>query len=217
MALTRLRFLSCFLSAVLVYPFSAAAFDTTLSDTAVREAYFIGQRRDETTVAFLDKYRTRLPAPEKGPYIDAVSFLSPFAQAVLNSSQRFNGYSAQQAQLDHRGETETVKVVIDIAFTASYGLYTSAPAGSSTPYALGLVPRPTDFWKDFQVHFSSKNKPVHPLHSFREPKVSCSEYGCATLEFDFFAETFPNDSTTVEIDPPEGPRVAVEYDLAYVR
>ncbi len=86
MALTRLRFLSCLLIAVLVFPFPAAGFDTTLSDTALREAYFIGQRHDETTLALLDKYTTHLPPPKKGPYIDAVSFLSPFAQVVLNSA-----------------------------------------------------------------------------------------------------------------------------------
>jgi hypothetical protein len=48
MALTRLRFLSCALTFALVFPFPAAAFDTPLSDTAVREAYFLGQRRDDT-------------------------------------------------------------------------------------------------------------------------------------------------------------------------
>ncbi|MGB7731391.1 MAG: hypothetical protein WBL50_25445, partial [Candidatus Acidiferrum sp.] len=179
MALTRLRFLSCLLTALLAFP--AAAFDSPLSDTALREAYFIGQRHDDTTVAVLDKYTTHLPPPKTGPYIDAVSFFSPFAQAVLNSNQHFNGYNAQQAELDHRDQTETVKVVIDIAFTQSYGPYTAAPTGSKMPYALGLAPRPMDFWKDFQVRFFGNNKPLHPLNSSGEPKVSCGEYDCVLL------------------------------------
>ncbi len=34
----------------------SCAFDTPLSDQAVREAYFLGQRRDETMATLLNKY-----------------------------------------------------------------------------------------------------------------------------------------------------------------
>ena len=54
MPLARLRSLSCLLTAVLVFPLSSAAFETPLSDTAVREAYFIGQRHDESMTHFFD-------------------------------------------------------------------------------------------------------------------------------------------------------------------
>ena len=39
MAHTRFPLVSCLLAATLVFPFSSAAFDTPLSDTAVRQAY----------------------------------------------------------------------------------------------------------------------------------------------------------------------------------
>jgi hypothetical protein len=221
MALTWLRGASCVLAALLVAPIPSSAFDTSLSDTAVREAYFLGQRHDETIDRFLDKYTAHLPPPKEGPYIDTVSFLSPFAQAVLNSSRHFNGYSAQQAQLDRRGQIETVKVVIDVLLTDSYGSYLAPPTGSNTPYAFGLVSRPVDFWKDFQMQFFNGKKSLRPLISSGQPKLQCGKYGCtlvgATLEFEFLAETFPAQSTTVQIDPPVGQRVVVDYDLSYVR
>src|SRR5438046_4969749 len=51
--------------ALLLSPYSFA-FDTPLSDQAVREAYFLGQRRDETMAALLNKiqnsFRLRRPA-----------------------------------------------------------------------------------------------------------------------------------------------------------
>ena len=56
MALTRLRWASCFLAVLLGFPPQTLAFSTPLSDTAVREAYLMGQRHDESTVRFLDKY-----------------------------------------------------------------------------------------------------------------------------------------------------------------
>ena len=63
------------------------AFDHPLSDEAVREAYFLGQRRDETTANFLNKYTRALPPPETGPYISYVSFFTPYAGAVELSRQ----------------------------------------------------------------------------------------------------------------------------------
>jgi hypothetical protein len=41
-----------------------------------------------------------------------VTFLTPFAQVVQQTSTRVGNYSAQQAQIDHRGVTESVKLVI---------------------------------------------------------------------------------------------------------
>ena len=46
MAPTRLRLLSSLLAGALLVPSSSTAFDSPLSDTAVREAYFLGQRHD---------------------------------------------------------------------------------------------------------------------------------------------------------------------------
>src|SRR5436189_5309420 len=81
---------------------SSFAFDTPLSDQAVREAYFLGQRRDETMAAFLNKYSKYLEAPKTGPHITSITFFTPFALLVQQSSQHTSGYSAQQAALDHR-------------------------------------------------------------------------------------------------------------------
>src|SRR2546422_6941473 len=39
-----------------LFPYTTL-FRSPLSDQAVREAYFLGQRRDEKTAEFLDKYR----------------------------------------------------------------------------------------------------------------------------------------------------------------
>jgi hypothetical protein len=54
----------------------AAGFDATLSDTAVREAYFMGQRHDETMARFLDSYDKHLARPKSGPYVSSVAFLT---------------------------------------------------------------------------------------------------------------------------------------------
>jgi hypothetical protein len=134
--LTRLRFLTCLVVWSLCFPYPSFAFDTPLSDTAVRCAYFLGQRHDETYGEFLDSYYRHLAPPESGPYVSSVAFLTPFALMAELSNQRGYGYSAQQAEIDHRHMTETVKVIVEIQLTPTYGSRMSNPTGrtSGTPW-----------------------------------------------------------------------------------
>ncbi|MGA3178699.1 MAG: hypothetical protein ABSE19_15340 [Candidatus Acidiferrum sp.] len=48
MAPTPLRTISCLLAISLAWALPCSALDTPLSDTAVRQAYFMGQRHDES-------------------------------------------------------------------------------------------------------------------------------------------------------------------------
>src|SRR5438309_9808160 len=101
------------LAALMLSTPSSFAFDMPLSDQAVREAYFLGQRRDESMTAFLNKYTKLLPRPKTGPHISAVTFLTPFALLVRYSSRQTD-YSAQQAALDHKAHDEMVEIQIEI-------------------------------------------------------------------------------------------------------
>ena len=56
--------LAC-VSLLLIQPLSA--FDTPLSDTAVREAYFLGQRHDDSLGKLLDKHVLYMQPPKTGP------------------------------------------------------------------------------------------------------------------------------------------------------
>ena len=217
----RLSSLSCFLAAALLLPGPASAFDTPLSDTAVREAYFLGQRHDETFARFLDKYTKRLPAPKTGPYISSVTFFTPFALLVQQSSQHTVGYSAQQAQLDHRGQEESVKILVQILLTDSYGALIPRPASSRSSSPTGYVLRPYDFWKDFEVQVFTGEKALRPFTSSGEPNLICDEGGCtltgATLWFEFPANAFSSGTVSVRVDPPVGDQVTVEFDPSSLR
>src|SRR5436305_8442270 len=91
-------FLALFTSALLLST-PAFAFDTSLSDQAVREAYFVGQRRDDSMAAFLEKDTKLLLAPNSGALIHSLSYLIPFA-LLLHYSSRHPIYSAPQAALN---------------------------------------------------------------------------------------------------------------------
>jgi hypothetical protein len=214
-----LRCSALFLAGLLAFPSSSSAYDTPLSDTAVREAYFLGQRHDESLAKFLNKYTASLAPPRAGPYISSVTFLTPFAQLVQLSDRHAYGYSAQQAQLDHKSAAESVKISLQIQLTESYGAFIPSGDGSK---ATGIALRPPDFWADFQIAVFDGNKQRAPLTSTGHSNYLCSEYGgCtltgATIELVFPASAFDSDSAAVQIDPPEGDQVVGNFNLVSLR
>jgi hypothetical protein len=212
-------FFAVSLSILLIAP-ASLAFSSPLSDEAIREAYFLGQRRDETMANFLEKYKQHLPAPENGPHIASVEFLTPFAQLVLRSKDHSVGYSAQQAALDHRAEEEVVAVKIEVVFTASYGALIQKPTNDSSRSPIGFALRASDFWKDIDVQVMDKDRILKPAKFKGEPVYFCGD-GCvvtgATLRLEFPAQFFDSESATVHVAPPEGPDVWVDFDLTVLR
>jgi hypothetical protein len=215
------RQVASFFAAILLLAPSVFAFDSPLSSEAVREAYFLGQRHDDLS-RYLDTYTKVLPPPETGPYIASMQFLTPFAQLIQSSSQHSTGYSAQQAEQEHRKQPETVTIVIEIQLTDSYGALLPQSAGSRSGSGTGYRLRSPDFWRDFEVQISQGEKEIEPARRHGQPNYACSENGrCsltgATLWLHFPAKAFEAEAATVVITPPVGDPVAVDFDLTRLR
>lgn len=213
-------FIALLTAALLLVP-PTFAFDTPLSDQAVREAYFLGQRRDESMAAFLNKYTKLLPAPKTGAHIYSVTFLTPFALLVKHSSQQPN-YSAQQAAKDHHADDEIVAIEVEILLTPSYSAVIPTPTGSRSGAAVGYQLRPSDFWKDFQFDIFDGRKELLSAIPTGEPRYACDGEGSCTLigadvRLEFAAKDFSSDTASVEVTPPEGDAVSVEFDLSSLR
>ncbi len=215
---------SCFAILTVAFLSSPAsfAFDTPLSDQAVREAYFLGQRHDGTFTSLLGKYMKSLPPPKSGPYISSITFLTPFAQLVQLSDRRIGNYSAQQARLDHLGQAELVKIFIEIQLTPSYGAFIPPPGSSRSSSPPALIPRPRDFWRGFQVQIFDDKQILLPSDSHGRAIYRCGRSGLcsltgATLEFDFPADAFTSDSAAIQVLPPEGDPVSVDFNLSSLR
>src|ERR1700675_2158384 len=85
---TRLRLNALTFASILILAASSSAFDTPLSDTAVREAYFLGQHNDRSTAEFFPPYLRTLPPPRKGPYVAEGEIYTPYVQIIENSRRR---------------------------------------------------------------------------------------------------------------------------------
>ena len=211
-------FFSVLLAALLASP-ASFAFNSPLSDEAIREAYFLGQRHDGSFARLLDKYSKHLPAP----YIRSITFLTPFAKLVHYSDAFVGNYSAQQAALDHRDHPETVEITVEILLTDSYGPIIADPASPRSDRPQTYQLRSHDFWKDFQVEVLEGDEIRAPAHFTGQPTVLCSRYGAycnligATLHLEFPATAFNSDSATIHVIPPEGHEVSVDFDLTALR
>jgi hypothetical protein len=230
MARTRLRLLPCLFATFLAFPFPSAAFDAPLSDTAVRQAYFMGQRHDESLGRFLDKYAKHLRAPKTGPYISSVVFFTPYALMAQLSSQRPYGYSAQQAEIEHRHMVETVQVTVEIQLTDTYPAFIPNPSGQTTGTPWDYTARPSNFWQVFQIQVISDKKTLVPFKYSGEPNYICGDSDVqalapgefctlvgATVQMEFLADAFAPGDATIQIDPPEGDQVVVDFDLSSFR
>ena len=201
----------------------ASPLQTPLSDESVREAYFLGQRHDGSYPSLMGNYIRRPPAPKSGPHISSIALLTPFIQLVANSDRFIGNYSAQQAALDHRGQAEFVRIIVEIKLTPTYGAFL-APEPSSPSSSQSIpIPRPHDFWRDFQVQISDGDQLLTPSDSHGRANYNCGRHGypCylagATLEFDLPAGAFTSDSATIQVIPPEGDPVSVDFALARLR
>jgi hypothetical protein len=217
------RALLAFVLAALLASSSSFALQSPLSDEAIREAYFLGQRHDGSLERILGKYVKQLPPPRTGPYIRSITFLTPFARLVHYSDAFIGNYSAQQAALDHRDHPETVEISVEILLTDSYGAIIAAPISPRSDRPEAYQFRPHDFWKDFQVQVFEGNEARAPNQFTGQPNVQCSRRCVtslligATLHLEFPASAFNSDSATVQIIPPQGPEVRVDFDLTALR
>ena len=215
-----LRSTLAFLTGALLLVPPSFAYDTPLSDQAVREAYFLGQRRDESMYAFLSKYTKLLPPPKTGPHIAAITFLTPFALLVQYSSRQ-SDYSAQQAAIDHKGHDEIVEIQVEIQFTQSYGAIIATPTHSRSGSPTALQQRSPEFWRTFKYRIFDGEEEITTEDISGEPQYRCSEGGCtltgAIVYMQFPATAFKSDSAPVEVTPREGDAVSVDFDLSSLR
>jgi hypothetical protein len=224
MARHRSAAICALLSVLVVYPQAVSAFESPLSESAVREAYFLGQRNDQKTSDLLKLYTASLPLPDKGPYISEIRLLTPYAQVVTLSSQKTVGYSAQQAASDYHGRGDTLLLQVRIEFTPTFTYEDAVRTASDTGGELNRYLEPEDFWQAFRFKLSQNNKSfeprdVHadPLYAISAPRDSSQTLQGAIVWLEFDASQFESQPTNVEVITPATEKVSAKFDLATLR
>ena len=194
--------LASWVAAALLFTPRAFALDLPLSSEAVREAYFLGQRHDEKTARFFEMYRQHFPVPRSGPYVSAIELSTPYVRAVELSEQRSVGYSAQQAEREYRDRGNSVRLGVEVRYTATY-----RPATSGS-------------WKDFEVRLSQAGKTL-ASRSVRYEGIRTGRGGNGPTGFliwlEYDGRGLAPDDASVEVDTPDGQQVVARFDLSKLR
>lgn len=192
--------------AILVAASGAFGYDAPLSDEAVREAYFLGQHRDETTAHFLETYRRYFPIPKSGPHIYAVELFTPYALVVEGASKQVTNYSAQQAEQDYRLRGDFVRVAVYVRFTSTYSSRTD--------------------WRAFQISLKQSGKTLEPGNvRYEGTRVvfpagkggSNSRLTGFIVWLEYEISNLASEEATAEIDSPDGQQVLASFDLSRLR
>lgn len=214
--------ISAVLLSLVLFGSPLIAFEAPLSEQTVREAYFLGQRRDERMAEALAPYTKHLPLPQTGPYVSEISLFTPYAQVVDVSRSKSQGYSAQQAAQDYRERGDTLLIRVVIQFTATYGLIEAQRNSQDTGSELNTTLREDDFWKSFRVGLSQNDQWLDPIQMYGEPTyISKAEGGGvlngATIWLELDANSAASESATVEVFTPDGQHVTAAFDLEKLR
>jgi hypothetical protein len=188
---------------MLLVPQPALAFDQTLSDEAVREAYFLGQDSDRAA-DFLSSYVQELPVPDTGPDVSQIELRTPYAQVVHVSLHHRSGYSAQRAAADYKQRGDFLLARVQVMFTPTY-------TGGGA-----------DFWRSVSVgllqksHMSAQSVSGQPIYATNRDGDNAWIIGANVLVV-FAIAGVESDSVQVEAIPPGGSPVHATFDLNALR
>ncbi len=201
------------LAVLLVAAQAAPAYEHPLGSHSIREAYFLGNRKDDKAAKFLAQYVKRLPLPKKGPHVAEIELLTPYAQVVLRAFRTPGGYSAQQAEQDYAAQPDRIRVRVRINLTPTYPGYLAGQ---------GVRERPPEFWRDFSVNLTQGKATITPkkvsgLPIYESPFQAAPPLAGALqgadvlLEFD--TAQIASEPVRIEVLTPDGQTVESEFDL----
>jgi hypothetical protein len=211
------RWISSLLAITLAASPAVFAYESPLDSESIREAYFLGRRNDQKTVAFFDDYAKRLPMPDRGPYVSFIGLLTPYAQVAANSQSITGIYSAQQAEHDYDSYRDTIRVRVRIEFTATYTAVKDQEPAKDNSRTEGFVFRSPDFWRDFLFELYQEKGPIKPRDTKGVPIYDDNGFSGAEVSLEYDAKEVKSEDTSFEIITPDGQHIVAKFDLSKLR
>ena len=205
------------LALILVAAQAVPAYEHPLDSHSVREAYFLGSRKDDKAAKFLGQYVQRLPVPKAGPHVAEIELLTPYAQVVLPAFRAPGSYSAQDAERDYGAQPDLIRVRVRINLTPTYPAYiTDSSRGKGAARE-----RPPDFWRDFKIELTQgktiapKKVSGRPIYTsgFQAPPPLAGALQGAEVLLEFNTAQIASEPVRIEVLTPDGQNVHGEFHL----
>jgi hypothetical protein len=185
------------LALALVVP--AWAYDFPLSESAIRDAYFLGTRETSLGANFLAEYTHEIPKLSLGGYRSFASLETPFTQIAILSSKKLN-YSAQDAVKEFLGKPLVFRIHLEICY-----MLDAPPDGLE----VRIVQKKKDLLPDSSeraLFFPASDKHAAPPPAIGE-----------TLDFEFSPDKIDSSTLSILIDTPDGQQAQLDLDLRPLR
>ena len=195
--LSLFRFAALFLSAILAQP--GFTYDFPLTQTAIRDAYFLGTRHGSVSPDFLKQYSRRIADLHQGNCTTEARLETPFLQ-IAEYVGSVPNYSSQDAVKQFYEQPVIFRVFLNICYM------TEAPPPNSV-----------------KIKFLQNKKEVLPdsdvrstyAERFSETSFLLPDGESAKLEFD--PKKLDSSTLTIWIDTPNGQHAGTQFDLEGLR
>jgi hypothetical protein len=184
---------------LLASPRGAKAYDFPLSESAIRDAYFLGTRQTSLGPDFLAKYTREIPKLTLGSYRSSASLETPFTQVAILSSKKLN-YSAQDAVKEFLGKPLVFRIHLEICYMLD------APPD-------GLQVRIVQKKKDLMPDSSERALFFPASDKYSGPPPSIGE----TIDLVFSPDKIDSSTLSILIDAPDGQHADAEFNLQVLR
>lgn len=180
----------------LVFP--AWAYDVPLSESSIRDAYYLGTRATSLGPDFLREYTQNLPELKVGRYTSVIKLETPFSQIAAASANKL-GYSAQDAVKEFRGKPLAFRISMDICYKID------APENAV---------RIKVFQNEKEVFPETySSSPYYPATDKYTRVSSIGE----RVEVEFKPNKIESTTLLIAIDTPDGQRAEIAFDLQTLR
>jgi hypothetical protein len=192
----------------------AIGYEYPLSSTSLRDAYMLGNRKDEHTAEFLARYSQFPPMPQAGPHVSVISVETPYSQIVELGENALNpDIQGTEEELADKKFAFIVRVEVELTDTYPDRL-------SLNPVVPGQ-PRP-NFERDFNIELvQGKTIPatstqVYLLYS--DGVTNILQISGAVIELQYDADKIDSyDDATVKVHTPDDQVVETTFDVGHLR
>ncbi|MFI5128239.1 MAG: hypothetical protein ACHQJX_15575 [Candidatus Acidiferrales bacterium] len=173
-----------------------------MTSESIREAFFLGQRRDEVTARFLASYRHDFALPKQGPHISRVQILTPYAQIVLGSEDGAIQGTVMDAEQEYQAQPSFFLVLVRVFATPTYSSESQ--------------------WKEFWQRLSIRVVQGKPLKPNRINYISRRfpgnrGPGGTDVELQFDVAQIASAPITIEVSSPGGQHIEAKFDLGQLK
>lgn len=191
-------FRSTALSAGLALVFPAWAYDVPLSESSIRDAYYLGTRATTMGNDFLREYTQNLPELKVGRFTSAIRIETPFGQIAAASATKL-GYSAQDAVKEFLGKPLAFRISMDICYRID------APENA---VRVGVFQNKKEVFPETYA-----SSPYYPATDKYTRVSSIGE----KVEVEFKPNKIESSNLLIVIDTPDGQHVETVFDLRALR